>query len=370
MKNKLFSLHTGIFLASVIGATGIVTFLIAGYFTPSRLVKSETVQLKPVSTQIIAQGSIRSQNEASIHFQTAGRLVYLPFKEGEMVRAGQTIASLDSYTIKKQLQMALNSYRSTRDTFDQNQDNSKNNIMQGQQRNIVDASKAGIGTSSGSNDVVNDMVKRIADQNQAILDNSVIQVELANYAYTLASLNSPIDGMITHMDVTTPNVNVTATNTFSIADPDTLVFRANVGEDEINFITEGAQAQIKLSSATNSPLMGTVVKMYPEKFTMPTGENVYHVDISSNQLRTSGKYNQNGTVLINNKFKGDVMLVPAWVVLSKQYIWIMRDGHPVLQKIVTGDVVGDTIEVIQGLQIHDSIILNPASVVASEYKLL
>ena len=45
-------------------------------------------------------------------------------------------------------------------------------------------------TSKVSNDV-NDAIKRIVDQNQASLDNSVINVELANYALQLSRLTSP-----------------------------------------------------------------------------------------------------------------------------------------------------------------------------------
>ena len=43
-------------------------------------------------------------NQAVLNFQMGGKLTYLPFKEGDVVSQGQTIASIDSYALQKSLQ--------------------------------------------------------------------------------------------------------------------------------------------------------------------------------------------------------------------------------------------------------------------------
>ena len=332
---------------------------------------SESISLKKVASEIMADGQVRSQNEAVMHFQIAGKAVYLPFKEGDLVKQGQTVVSLDSYATQKQLEAALNTYRSVRDTFDQVQDNNKNNYLDAQQANPYPLNYfnlGGIGNNDKTN-AVNDMIKRIIDQNQANLDNSVIQVQLANYAFTLSTLTSPINGVLVHQDISTPQVMVTPQNTFTIIDPDLLIFRANISENDVNFVQEGNEATIQLNGV-NDKIIGTILKIYPEKITLPTGENVYQVDIEGLDIKKLGKYKQGGIVLIKNKYDTTVVLVPSWLVLSKQYIWVTENGNTKLKAIKTGETVGGNTEILDGLNDSDKIILNPSSLIKNKYPLL
>ena len=128
---------------------------------------SATVSVKFINSTISADGIVTAQNQAKLNFQTSGKLVYLPFKEGDTVNAGQTIARLDSYTLQRQLTQALNLYRSARDTFDQAQQNQNNGVLKNEQQTTLRTAGAGVGTygiDNGSTDYINDLVKRLADQ--------------------------------------------------------------------------------------------------------------------------------------------------------------------------------------------------------------
>jgi len=332
--------------------------------------KTETISVKKVASEIMADGQIRSQNEAVLHFQIGGKVVYLPFKEGDLIKQGQTIATLDTYIIQKQLASALDTFRSTRDTFDQTKDNIQDNVFKAQQTNPYDNyAKAGMDVGTEQN-VINNVAKRILDQNQANLDNSVIQVEIANYAFTFSTLVSPINGVLIHQDITSPQVMVTPQNAFSIIDPDTFVFRANVSESDINFVEEGAQVTIQLNGQSNKKITGTILKIYPDKISLPTGESVYQVDVGGTEIAQLGKYKQGGVVLIKNKLNTSVVLVPSWLVLSKQYVWVFEDNKPILKSIKTGETSGSDTEVIDGLNNTEKIILNPTTLIKNKYPLL
>ena len=332
--------------------------------------KTETLSVKKVVSEIMAEGQIRSQNEAILHFQIGGKVVYLPFKEGDKINQGQTIASLDTYVTQKQLASTLNAYRTTRNAFDQTKDNIQDNVSKAQQVLPYDYyAKAGIGGLDTKENAMNDAIKRILDQNQANLDNSVIQVELANYAFTLSTLTSPIDGVLIHQEVTTPQVMVTPQNTFTVIDPEVLVFKANVPENDINFVEEGAQATIQLNN-NGKKISGTVLKIYPDKITLPTGENIYQVDIGGAEITQLAKYKQGGMVLIKNKYSTSVVFVPSWLVLSKQYIWVIENNKPILKTVQIGETVGGNTEVTEGLKDTDKVITNPTSLINGQYPLL
>ena len=162
----------------------------------------------------------------------------------------------------------------------------------------------------------------------------------------------------------------TPQNTFTVIDPETLVFRANVSENDINFVEEGAQTTIQLNGQSAKKIIGTVLKIYPDKITLPTGENVYQVDIEGDEINKLGKYKQAGIVLIKNKYNTSVVLVPSWLVLSKQHIWVIEDHNPILKSIKTGETISGNTEVLEGLKDTDKVILNPATLIKSKYPLL
>jgi len=370
MKNKIFKKSTLFALGKIILASFVIIVGLFVFLRANSTIKTEALEIKSVASVIQADGAVTAQNQATLHFQTGGKLTYLPFKEGDKVYQGQTIASLDTYAIQRQLTASLNTYRSTRDTFDQTQENNQTGVLRGQQKYSLDVTnKIGAGGQDEEN-IINDMAARILDQNQATLDNSVIQVELANYALSLATLTSPINGIITHMDVTTPLVSVTPVTSFVVADPSSLVFRVNVSENDIDFISVGNAATIKLGSGNGKSITGTVGKIYPDKVTLPTGQKIYSVDIETakeNQLSVMG---QSGTALIQSNSQKDVKLVPTWTVLNHEAVWVLAASKPVLRNVTVGKIHGNMTEILDGLESNDQIITNPESIAAGKYKIL
>lgn len=323
---------------------------------------SKTASVKFVSSTITATGTITAQNKATLNFQIGGKLVYLPFKEGDAVSIGQTIAQLDTYQLQRQLTVALNTYRSTRDTFDQTQQNTQNNVARNQQLTTFTRE------NQENNGAINDAIKRIADQNQASLDTSVLNVELATYALQLSRLTSPVTGIVTHEDVTVPGVNITPLTTFTVADPETMVFRANVPTTNIFYIHEGSAVTLAIDGIQDK-LSGTVVKIYPSKVTLSTGQSVYQVDIATDTLKKIAKLDQTGTAIIQTNSE-NVALVPTWTVLAGKYIWIDNNGAPELRQITTGKIHGNETEVTNGLSPTDHIITDPKFISSRTYSIL
>ncbi|MCX6732512.1 MAG: efflux RND transporter periplasmic adaptor subunit [Candidatus Roizmanbacteria bacterium] len=323
-----------------------------------------TTSVRFINSVITAEGNVTAQNQANLHFQIAGKLTSLPFKEGAVVKSGQTIASLDSYTIQKQLEGALNTYRSVRDTFDQTKDNVQDNVQKAQLTNPYDYySKAGMSDTRES--AINDAIKRIVDQNQANLDNSVINVQLAHNAFQLSTLTSPLNGILLHEDVTVPGLNISPSTSFVVADPSTAVFRANVNMNNINYVALGAHAEIAIDGIKDK-LIGTVVNIYPSKVVLQNGQSVYQVDIQSDQLLKLAKLDQTGTALIKTNSE-HVALVPMWTVLGGKYVWVNENNKPELKTVSTGKVHGQDIEITSGLTSQDKIIINPEYIQSLQY---
>lgn len=331
-------------------------------------ISAETVSVKTVQSQIAADGKITAANQATLHFQIGGKLVSLPFKEGDSVSQGQTIAQLDTYALQRQLAQALNSYQIAKDTNDQVTDDKGSGVLEAKTRQSLDtATKMAFSTKTEA-DVIYDAVKRIMNQNNATLDTANINVELAQYAFQLATLTSPLDGIVTHEDVSIPYVNITPTTSFTVADPSSAVFRAEVAENDIDYVTEGAAAIVTLNGSSRK-IAGTVTKIFPTKVTLANGQQVYEVDIQSEDLKSS-KLDQAGSVLIANTNTQRTMLIPAWTVLEGKYVWVENNGTQQLREIKTGKTHGSEIEVLSGLSQQDKVIVNPKVISEKKYRML
>src|SRR5258706_7253721 len=359
MFNKKYLIIVVVLTLAVIAVTQIV---LSYSVQMKKSTKTESVAVRSVGSDIASDGVIHSESEATIHFQSGGKLVYLPFKIGDSVSQGATIAQLDTYTLQRQLTQALNSYKSTRDTFDQTQQNAQDNQLQSKQLSSVN------NAAMDKTNAINDIVKRVVDQNQATLDNSVINVELANYALQLSTLSAPFSGIISAEDVTVPNVNVTSSTSFSIADPKNLVMRANISPSDIDFVNVGAQVNISVAGQSKK-FIGSVEKIYPQQISV-NGQNVYPVDISSTQLSTVAKLGQQGSVLIKSSANISTVLVPTWTILGHNSVWVLENNKPILKTVTVGKSHVDSIEILDGLSSTDRVSFNPQSIGADSYNAL
>lgn len=328
----------------------------------------DTMQAKQVSSIISADGAVTAQNQATLHFQTGGKLTALPLKQGDKVYAGQTIAQLDTYALQKSLQIAANSYEISKNSNDQTTENNQAGVVEGQQRLSLDTTNKNSYQNLTEVQVIADQVKRIVDNSQLAQNTAQLNVDLANYAVQLATLTSPLTGVVTHEDVTVAGVNITPATSFVVADPTSLVFRANIAESDIDYVSIGAKAQIAIDGS-NKKLQGTVVKIYPAKMTLSSGQTVYQVDIQSDGLKNT-KLDQSGSALITSNVSQNVTLVPMWTVLAGKYVWVEHDGEPAVRTVTIGNVHGSDIEILGGLQDGDRVITDPKTLSKKKYLLL
>jgi membrane fusion protein, macrolide-specific efflux system len=358
---------TTILIIFIVIFVGVIAWInLAPNTTPAT---SETLSVKKVSNQILADGTVDSASTATLHFQVGGKLTYLPVKEGDTVYAGQNIAQLDTYALQKQVQLAANSYQATKNSNDQAKENQKAGVLEGQQRYSLDTTNKQGYSDIPETKVVYDNVQRIVDNANLAQNSAQLNIDLANYAIQLSSLTSPISGVVTHLDVTNTQTNITPATSFVVADPNNLVFNANVSESMINYISVGSNVKIKITNG-GGQTTGTVTKIYPQRFTLPNGENGYKVEITAAALTKIAKMGQSGSVLIDSNLSGESIVVPTWTVLGEKHIWVMDNNTPILRTVTIGKVMGNETEILKGLKSTDKIILNPKSIAVRKYKIL
>lgn len=329
---------------------------------------TSSISVKQVTSEILANGTVSSQNQATLAFLTSGRLTYLPFKEGDSVSQGQTIANLDTYALQRQVEIAANAYKITVNSTDQTQENFQAGIIEGQQRLALDQTNKNDYSAITEAQVVTDTIKRIVDNSQITKNSAQLNVDLANYAESLATLTSPINGIITRQDVNVSNVNVTPSTMFVVSDPSAMVFRAQVSDQDIDFVSVGTTATVHING-NKQEFTGTIIQIHPQKQII-NGQGTYMVDIAIQGLQDVTRLDQGGFAKIKNNTNTTTKLVPVWVVLDNQYVWVKENGKNALKHVTVGKIHGNMIEVLDGLNTQDTVIVNPESVISSLYSII
>ncbi|MBU1499985.1 efflux RND transporter periplasmic adaptor subunit, partial [Patescibacteria group bacterium] len=237
---------------------------------------------------------IKSQSQVDLKFQTSGQLTWVNVQEGDFVKKWQAIAGLDQQELKKNLQKYLLDFSKERADFDED-------------LKVTYLDK-----------VLTDTISRILQKNQYDLDKAVLDVELKDIALKYSTLISPLDGIVTHIDVPLAGVNITpAAAVFTVADPDHLEFEAIIDEVDIGLIKLSQSARLTLDAYPDEIINLTVDSINFNSSLDSSGSTVFLVKFRvENNPEQKFKLGMNGEVTITVAEKANVLAVPLSSILE------------------------------------------------------
>ena len=301
------------------------------------------IKRQDLQDTLTLSGDVEADEHVVLQFQSAGKVAWVGVKEGDTVKKYQTLATLDQRTVKDQLQKSLNTYLQTRNAFDQ--------AASDNQR---------VGDQPTTDWAVGDKMKRLIQNAQAGLDNSVLDVEINNLALEYSNLVSPIDGIVTRMDVKYPGVSITipSQSTIEVINPATLYFSFSADQTEIISIKKGMQGVITLDSYPDETIQGDVTYIAYTPMTNQTG-TVYEARIKLNTTDvTKYKFGMTGDVTFVLAKKNNVVAIPSNYVLGDgggKYVNKDVNGKLIKTYITVGKEIDSNYEILKGLAAGDSI---------------
>lgn len=286
-------------------------------------------------------GSVSTDQIATLRFKSSGKLVWVGARVGDRIRRGQAIATLDRRELQKNLQTQFNNYRTQLSKF-------------------TDDQKSYIGTVDRNS--LPDNIKRILDRSQYSLDNSVISYEIADMAREDSVLVSPIAGILVSADQPFPGVNITpATANYVIINPDSLYFKSEIDQTEVNSVKIGQSVTLTLDSFPDEPITseisyiaftpvsGQTSTVYEIRFTLP---------VKNGDLRY--RLGMDGDADIILKSADNTLTIPTDAVNDDndgRFVYV-KDGSTLVRRdIKTGIETDDTTQVIEGLNQNDQIVI-------------
>jgi HlyD family secretion protein len=299
-----------------------------------------TVKKDNITQIISSSGKLKSENQIDLKFQSSGLLTWIGVKEGDSVKKWQAIASLDKRQLQNDIKKRLLAYMNQRWSFEQTQDDYE--------------------TKKNSSSLT-DAEKRILDEAQFDLDSSVIDVETYDLAKQLATITSPIDGIITHLEYQVPGENVTlASPIATVVSPDKMLFEANIDEGDIPKVYMNQKAKITVDAYPDEIFDGEVTKISFAAMTTSGGGTAFPVELSIPPNENfKFKIGMNGDAELVASEANDILVIPTMAIFqldSKSYVWKVINKTLTKQEIKIGLDNGEFTEVKEGLSENDQIL--------------
>jgi membrane fusion protein (multidrug efflux system) len=332
-------------LLKIVAILAVVALLAWPKLMPSKNDKSQAAQAKakkmPIKVSVYVThkqelensvhvaGSILAQDEVELHTEAQGRIVKINFEEGTEVKKGQLLIKINDADLQAQLRKALSSKKLKEDSEKRNnQLLAKGAISQEQ----YDLSLNDLNAATADVDLLKENIRKtelLAPFSGIIGLKYVSEGSFVTNTTKLASLQS-----ISKVKVE-----------FSV--PERYASQLKRGSD-ISFTTDGSDKVFKANIYAIEPKVDELTR------------NVVMRAISDNGERKliPGAFT-NVTVQLQNK--PNSLMVPTQSVvpiLKGQKVYITRADSVIEQVVKTGIRTDSQIEITEGLQVGDSVVVN------------
>jgi RND family efflux transporter MFP subunit len=337
-------------------------FLYQGPLKPATKVQVTTATLvypSQASSILNASGYVVAQRKAEVASKATGRLEELHVEEGTIVKKGEVIGRLENKDVSASLAQARADLEVEKAVLAE----AKSNFER--RKRLVDEQLI----SAGEYDIAEAQYKRgIASVESAQAKVRQLEVELENtfirapFNGTVLTKNADVGEIVAPMG----SAGNSKGSVVSMADMTSLQVEADVSESNIERISVGQPCEITLDAFPEKRYRGAVHMIVPTadraKATVMT--KVRFVDKDERVLpEMSAKVTflseEISETQINSKPK--LTVNPAAVVVRNQnkVVYVVKEEKTEERQVKLGSMVGSVVEITQGLNSGEQVVLNP-----------
>lgn len=288
----------------------------------------------PIREELVLTGSISADKHVTLYFPTSGKISWVGVKEGQKVKRGQALTSLDKTVLNAAYMQALNTYKN----------------YQASAENTLDSVK-----NHSSDETFAQKATRTAAETAR--DSAYDGLKAAEYNLNNSTLYAPFEGIITALPFSNPGVNVNFTDPqVEILDPESIYFEVEADQNEVTILGEKMPVTIILDSFRDKTILGTVsfVSLSPK---MGETSTIYKVkiDLNKNSLGDlKPRIGMSGDARFMISEKKETLYAPLIFVNSDKdgkYVNLGKMGNKV--RVKTGIENEENIEIIEGVKEGD-----------------
>ncbi|MFA5933109.1 MAG: efflux RND transporter periplasmic adaptor subunit [Microgenomates group bacterium] len=308
-----------------------------------------TVVKGDLSTVINASGMVESENQATLSFLISGRASYLGFKEGDSVKKGELIASLDTTQVYEAVSKAQAVYSSAQSSLNKVLDDI----------HLSQYGNGGFGNIGSKNETMTQ--KNLREAAEMTRDAAYQDLQSARKNFEWSTIIAPFDGFISKISGinTGQNVSALSPGTVTLVGDGKLKFVANVDEVDFSNLVSSQSGEIFLDAFPEEKFVGQIIKIGVAAIKLATGGSAIPVEVSlpaNNKLKSG----LNGEVDFTVVTKKDVFTLPKSTIRSEnstKYVYLLVGKKAEKRTVEIGETLGSQVEIVSGLNTDDQVIL-------------
>lgn len=346
-----------------------------GWLRPAPTVNVATVSRQAPAQNLAvlgATGYVVAQRKAAVSSKGTGRLAYMGVEAGQRVIQGQVLARLENEDLIAARDEAQSRVRATGAEVERNQAELNDAQLNYQRLHALFLRKV---SPKADDDVAEARLRRgraglDAARRQVEVAQAVVRQMQASLDYTY--IRAPFDAVVLTKDADVGEVVApfgSATNAkaavATLADMDSLMVEADVTESNIGKVRARQPCQINLDALPDTPLLGSVHVIMPSA-DRSKGTIIVKVKFAALDPRVlpemSAKVSFLSRELSPQELQPRLMLPAPALVRGHGHdqVWRLHDERLELVDVTLGAALGDSLEVLSGLQEGDRVVLNPA----------
>lgn len=350
----------GILIAAIVLVIGY--FLLSERLTPAmsvRVVSATLVTGNDASANLVASGYVVAQRKAEVASKATGRLEFLGFEEGDLVKAGQVIARLDNKDFMATLDLTKATLQQAEvDSMDKGRKYRRAQSLF-KSGSITDAELESAEAAYRNATALVEQAKanvRVAEVN---LDNSYIR---APFDGTVLTKNADVGEIVAPFASSASSKGSVVT----LADMSSLEVEADVSESNLDRVRVGRPCEIILDAYPTVRYPGSVKKIVP---TADRARATVLTRVAFDQLdeRVLPEMSARVSFFVDSSdlrqsSGASMVTVPKDAVTTRgadKVVFAITGEVVAITTVQTGKEIGSQIEITSGLQPGQKIVLSP-----------
>lgn len=283
--------------------------------------------------EMLANGTVAASRKADLYFQSNEVVTRIYVKNGDRIKKGQRIASLDLFKLNNALQQTSDNWEKSKLELQ--------NVLIGQGYSVKDSAR------------VPKDVLRIA-KTRSNFESNRIQYELSAYHLQNALLYAPFDGVVANLFSKEQNQPAGGQPFCTIMDNGAPEVIFSLLETELAMISVGDKVVVSPFSVADYSILGKITEINPvvDKNGM--------VRVKATMQSTSHKLldGMNVNVRLQKTISNQLSIPKKALVLrsNRQVVFTLRNGKAMWNYVKTGLENADNFVVTEGLADGDSVI--------------
>jgi len=227
-------------------------------------VESQVLERLAIQSSVLASGNLAHEDEVQLMSEEIGRVTALFIEEGNHVKSGQLLLQIDDEAHRSAVEQNAAQVRLQEIAIERQRLRLENLRVQWERQRMLH--EQGLVDQDSFDLMTNDLGLAEVDllSNREQLSQALAQLEEAEDRLRKTQVYSPIDGVVTSLDIKvgetalSSTTNVPGSTLMTIANPDSIHTEVNVDEADIANVEVGQKANVYAIAYPDTPISGVI----------------------------------------------------------------------------------------------------------------